>query len=58
MQKEDVSLIDSGEILDLKILHFDWLRVFWSISQGQDFVQIQDLCRNTVGNVYFHYRTN
>ena len=32
-----VSLICSGEILDLKILQFYWFRTFWPISLGQRF---------------------
>ena len=39
-------------------MQFDWLRVFWSTSQKQDFFQIKDLCRNTVNNKQIHYRTN
>ena len=37
--------IYSGDIVDLKILQSDWLRVFCSISLEQDFCQIYDLCR-------------
>ena len=36
-KNEDVSLISSGEIIDLKTLESDWLRVFWPISRVQDF---------------------
>ena len=40
MQKNKaISLICSGEIVDLKILQFDWVRKFWPISQEQDFSQ-------------------
>ena len=39
-KNEAVSSICSGEIVDLKILQFDWLRAFWPISQEQDFFQI------------------
>ena len=37
---EAASSIGSGEIADLKILHSDWLRAFWSISQKEEFFQI------------------
>ena len=37
---EAASSIGSGEIADLKILHSDWLRAFWSISQKEEFSQI------------------
>ena len=39
-KKEAVSLICSREIVDFKILQYDWLRAFWYISQEQDFSQI------------------
>ena len=39
-KNEAVSSICSCEILDLKILQPDWLRVFWPISKEQDFSQI------------------
>ena len=42
----------------LKNLQTDWLRTFWPITQGQKIFQIRDLCRNTVGNINFNYRTN
>ena len=29
----------SEEMVDLKILQSDWLRLFWSMSQEQDFFQ-------------------
>ena len=32
-KNEAISSISSGEIVDLKILHSDWLRAFWPISQ-------------------------
>ena len=35
----------------------DSLRVFYPISQEQDFSQIKDLCRNTADNNNFNYRT-
>ena len=41
-KNEAVSLICSGEIVDLKILQSDWLRAFWLIFQEQDFSQIQE----------------
>ena len=39
-KNETISLICFDEILDLKILQSDWLRVFWPIFQEQDFSQI------------------
>ena len=39
-KNKTVSLICSDEILDLKILQPDWLRVLWPISQEQNFSQI------------------
>ena len=53
-----VSSICSGEMLDLKILQFEWLRAFWPISQDQHFSQIEDLYRYTVNNINVHYTTN
>ena len=41
-----------------KCLQSYWLRAFWPISQEQHFSQIEDLYRNTVHNINFHYRTN
>ena len=41
-----------------KCLQSYWLRAFWPISQEQHFSQIEDLYRNTVNNINFHYRTN
>ena len=34
---QSVSLICSGEMVDLKILESDWLRPFWPISQEKEF---------------------
>ena len=45
-------------MLDLKILQLEWLKAFWPITQEQHFSQIEDLYRNTVNNIIFHYRTN
>ena len=45
-------------MFDLKILQLEWLRAFWPITQEQHFSQIEDLYRNTVNNINFHYRTN
>ena len=53
-KKETVSLICSGKIDDLKILQSDLLRVFWPISQEQDFSQIKDLHRDTANITNFH----
>ena len=41
-----VSLICSGEMVDLKVLEFDWLRPFWLISQKQDFPKYR-ICTGT-----------
>ena len=30
----------SGDLVNLKILQSDWLRVFWPVSQEPDFVQV------------------
>ena len=49
---------EAGEMFDLKILQLEWLRAFWPITQEQHFSQIEDLYRNTVNNINFHYRTN
>ena len=39
-KNEAVSLICSGEIIDLKILQSDWLRAFRPKSQEQNFSRI------------------
>ena len=39
-KNETVSSIYFGEIVDLKILQSDWLRIFQLIFQEQDFSQI------------------
>ena len=57
-KNEAVSSICSGEILDLKILQSEGLRAFWATSQEEHFSQREDLCRNSVNNTNFHYRTN
>ena len=57
-QNQAISLICSGDMIDTKILQFDWLRTFRPISQEQNFSQTWDLCRNTGNNISFHYRTN
>ena len=41
-----------------KILHSDWSRALWSLSQEPDFFQIWDLCRNIANNRNFHYIPN
>ena len=33
-------------------------RAFWPLSQEQDYSQIENLCRNTVNNINFHYRAS
>ena len=53
-----ISLICSADMVDWKILQSDWLRIYWSISRGQKFPQIWDLCSNTANNINFHCRTN
>ena len=57
-KNQAISFICFGDMVDLKILQFDWLRTFWPISQEQKFFQILDLGRNTTKNISFHYRTN
>ena len=57
-KNQAISLIYSGDMVDQKILQFDWLRTFWPISQEQNFFQIWDLCRNTANNIDFHYISN
>ena len=39
-KNEAVSLICSGEIVDLKILQSDWLSASWPMSQEQDSFEI------------------
>ena len=41
-----------------KILQFDWLRTFWTISQEQKCSQTWDLFRNTANNINFNHWTN
>ena len=50
-----VSLIYSGEIVDLKILQSDWLREFWPIYLEQNLSEIYDL--NSANDISLHYRT-
>ena len=57
-KNEAASSICSGEIFDLKVLQFEWLRAFWTISHEQQFFHIEDLYRKTTNNVNFHYRAN
>ena len=57
-KNQAISMICSGDMVDKKILQCDWLRKFWPIYQEQNYSQISDLCRNTVNNISFHYRTN
>ena len=57
-KNKSISLICSGDMIDQNILQSDWLRTFWPISQEQHFSQMWDLCRNTVNNKIFYYRTN
>ena len=37
--REQICSICYGEIVYLEIIQFDWLRVFWTTSQEQDFSQ-------------------
>ena len=46
-----VSLICSGEIVDLKIMQSDWLRALWSITQKQDLSEIWELCKTTTNSL-------
>ena len=46
-----ISVICSGDIINLKILQCDWLRTFWPISQEPKFSQIWALCRNTTNDI-------
>ena len=57
-KNQGISSTCSENIVDLKILQSDWLRALWPISQKSDLFQIWYLCRNTVNNINFHYRTN
>ena len=45
-------------MVDDKILHTDWLRTFWPISQEQKFSPMWDLCWKAANNISFHYRAN
>ena len=53
-----VSSICSREIVHLKILLSDWLRIFWPVSQEQDLSQIKDLCISTANNKNFYCKTS
>ena len=46
------------DIVDLKILQYDWLKAFQHISQELNTSQIWNLYRNIVNNINFHYRLN
>ena len=52
LYQQFVSSLCSGDIVNLKILQFEWSRVFWPISQ------VQDQCKNTANNMNFLYRPN
>ena len=41
----------SRDTVDLKILQFDWTRVFWPIFQEPEFFQVWDLHKNTVNYI-------
>ena len=55
---QPISLTNSGDTADEKILQSDWLIIFWPIKEEQRFSQIWDLGKNTANNRNFHYRTN
>ena len=42
-KNQAISLICSGDMVDLKVLQSDWLRKFWPTSQKQKFSQRWDL---------------
>ena len=46
------------DIIDLKIIQYDWPGEFWPISQEPDFSQIWNFCKNTENNINFCYRPN
>ena len=54
---QPISLTNSGDTADEKIMQSDWL-IFWPIKEEQRFSQIWDLGKNTANNMNFHYRTN
>ena len=57
MQKNKAfSSFCSRDIVNLKILQFDWLRAFWPISKESDFSQVWDLCKNTANIIKFLYK--
>ena len=39
-KNQAISLLCSGDLVDLKILQSDWQRAFWRISQEPDYPQI------------------
>ena len=51
-----ITLIPSGDMVDLKILQSDWLRIIWYIPQEPNFSQI--FVQNTANNKNLNYRTN
>ena len=51
-----ITLIHSGDMVDLKILQSDWLRIIWSISQEPNVSQI--FVQNSANNINLNYRTN
>ena len=52
------SLFCSRDIVNLKILQSDWLKVFWPISQEPEFFQVWDLSKNTANIIKFLYSPN
>ena len=52
MQKNKLS----RDMVDLKIWKSDWARVFWPLSQEQDFSQIWDLWKDISKNINFHFK--
>ena len=57
-QNQPISSICSGHMADVKMLQYDWLTVFWPISQELDFSQIWNLCKNITNSRNFHYKIN
>ena len=56
-KNQGISSISSGDIVD-KQNPATWLAEnILALYLGKKFSQIEDLCRNTENNIYFHYRT-
>ena len=48
----------SRDIVNLKILQFNWPGTFWPIPQEPDFSQVWDFCMNIANNTNFNCRPN